>query len=84
MNKYDNVKSITFANKDNNSSIKARLKSKMVWVSVVSLLLPLLGHLGLYQKTGITENSLKIIIDAVLSILVIVGILNNPVDSEKF
>lgn len=60
-----------------------KLKSKMVWISIVSLILPLLGHFGLYKKFGITEDSIKITIDAILSILVLLGILNNP-DSDKF
>jgi uncharacterized membrane protein len=83
MNKCDDIQPIKFST-DQNSKVRNRLKSKMVWVSIASLLLPMLGHLGLYKTTGITEDSLKITIDTVLSVLVIVGILNNPVDSEKF
>jgi uncharacterized membrane protein len=83
MTKYDNIQPIKFST-DQKSKSRNRLKSKMVWVSIASLLLPIFGHLGLYKSTGITEDSLKITIDTILSLLVIVGILNNPLDSEKF
>lgn len=83
INKYNDLQPIKFST-DQKSKSKSRLRSKMVWVSIASLLLPLCGHLGLYKTTGITEDSVKITIDTVLSILVIAGILNNPVDSEKF
>jgi uncharacterized membrane protein len=85
INKYNDIQPIKFSTDNNNkSTIQNRLKSKVVWVSIASLLLPIFGHLGLYKATGITEDSLKITIDTILSALVIVGILNNPLDSEKF
>lgn len=83
INKYNDLQPIKFST-DKKSQTRNRLRSKMVLVSIASLLIPLCGHLGLYKATGITEDSLKITIDTILSIFVIAGILNNPVDSEKF
>lgn len=82
MTKYDEVKALVFKNKKDTT--RNRLKSKVVWVSISATILMLIGHLGLYKKVGITEDSLKLIIDAILNILVIAGILNNPSDSEEF
>ena len=61
-----------------------RFKSKVVWGTIASLVLLVIGELGLWNKIGITESSLRIIIDSLLSILVLVGILNNPTNNENF
>lgn len=61
-----------------------RLKSKVVWISIASLVILIFGELGLFQKISITQDTFKIIIDSILSILVLFGVLNNPTDSENF
>jgi uncharacterized membrane protein len=61
-----------------------RYKSKVVWISVMSLVVLILSKCGLLSKFGIDEGVLKTIIDSILSILVIFGILNNPVNKEGF
>lgn len=60
-----------------------RLKSKVVWATTISLILLVIGELGLWKNIGITESNLRIIFDSILSILVLFGILNNPTDSNK-
>lgn len=60
-----------------------RYKSKTVWTSTLSLVLIILGNLGLYKKIGITQENMKIIVDSGLSILVILGILNDPTKENK-
>lgn len=55
-----------------------RLKNKIVWTSIFSLLLIIFGSFGVYEKIGITEEKFQIAIDSFLSILVILGILNDP------
>lgn len=61
-----------------------RYKSKVVWISVMSLVVLILSKCGLLSKIGIDEGTLKIVIDSILSILVIFGILNNPTNKEGF
>jgi len=80
-NKYDDLQPIKFDNKDNKPTGN-RWQSKIVWTSTFSLLLIILGTLGLYEKIGVTEDKLKTVIDSILSILVVLGILNNPSKEE--
>lgn len=61
-----------------------RLKSKIVWTTSLSLILLVVGELGLWNKIGIEESNVKIIIDSILSILVMFGILNNPTNEDRF
>lgn len=61
-----------------------RFKSKVVWTTVISLFLLVIGELGLWKVIGIDESSVKLIFDSILSILVLFGILNNPTSEDKF
>ena len=61
-----------------------RYKSKVVWVSVVSLILLIFNQIEIYEKIGIQESILKNIFDAILTILVSFGILNNPTEKGEF
>lgn len=61
-----------------------RLKSKVVWLSVLSLVIILMSIFGVFEKIGITEGNFKILIETILSILVLLGILNNPTDKDNF
>lgn len=61
-----------------------RLKSKVVWVSVISLVLLILNTAGVFDKIGMSETSIKVITDSILSILVLFGILNSPTDPNNF
>lgn len=63
---------------------KQRFKSKVVWLSVISLILIILNTFGVFEGIGITETEQKIIVDSFLSILVLFGFLNNPTDKENF
>lgn len=59
--------------------MKERLKSPIVWLSILAQLLVILG---LYMPE-ITEP-VKITSTAIIEIATIVGILNNPTDKENF
>lgn len=61
-----------------------RWKSKWVWASITATFLTLLGNLGLYDAIGISQEPLQYLIDAVLTLLVAFGVLNNPTDAEHF
>ena len=64
--------------------MKERLKSWAVWLSVFGAIGIILNSLGLFEKMGITSTEFDVIINAVGSILVAFGILNNPTDKEHF
>lgn len=67
-----------------NNEILKRLKSKVVWIGIISYILPILGHIGLYDKIGISQDQVKYLIDIIIGLLVTFGLLNNPKDSENF
>ena len=83
MKKYDDDIQLIKFSKDKKSQKVNRWKSKMVWMSIASLFFIIMGNLGLYKKFGITEDTFKNTVDSVLSLLVVLGILNNP-NSESF
>ena len=69
---------------ENKVSIRERLKSWAVWVSVLGALGVILNATGVFEKLGLDSASWDIIINAVGSILIGFGILNNPTDKTGF
>lgn len=84
MKKYSDVEPITFDKDKKKSTIQNRLRSKVVWTSVTAIILMIMGHLGVYEKIGVTKESLQLCIDGIFSILILFGIFNDPTNSEKF
>jgi len=64
------------------SNLQNRLKSKVVWVSIVSTVLLLFNQFGILDNLQL--ETLKNAADVVLSVLVVFGILNNPTTKDKF
>lgn len=61
-----------------------RFRSPMVWLSVVALLALILNNYGLWESFGLNEAFLNDVANAVIGILVMLGILNNPTDREDW
>ena len=61
-----------------------RFRSWAVWVSAIGALWVILSAFGLPQKWGITNETFETVLNAVGTILVGFGILNNPTDKENF
>lgn len=61
-----------------------RFKSWALWVSVAGALWTIASATGLVERIGIDEGTFKTVLDAVGTILIGFGILNNPTDSENF
>lgn len=59
--------------------LKKRLRNYGLWVSVASLVLLLLNSFGVV----IDESKYNGIVNAILAILVLLGILNNPTTENK-
>lgn len=64
------------------SNLQNRLKSKVVWVSIVSTVLLLFNQFGILDNLQL--ETLKNAADVILSVLVVFGILNNPITPDKF
>lgn len=61
-----------------------RFRSWAVWVSAIGAVWVILSAFGLPQKWGISDATFKTVLDAIGTILVGFGILNNPTDKEHF
>ncbi len=61
-----------------------RWKSKILWASVVGLVILVLANYGVFEKIGMTEEFAKTITTTILSILVGFGILNDPTNKDGF
>ena len=59
-----------------------RLRSPIVWASVAAQALSILVALGAVN-TGLSDT-LNGVVAAVLQLLVVLGVLNNPTDGEEF
>lgn len=61
-----------------------RWKSLVMWTSIASAVWVILSATGLAEKWGIEQTTAKTVFDAVCTILVAFGILNNPTDGNNF
>ena len=69
---------------ENKVCIKERLKSWAVWLSVLGAVGVILNSTGVFDKIGITSQSFDVIVNAVGTILIGFGILNNPTSKDCF
>lgn len=65
-------------------SIRERLKSWAVWVSVLGALGVILNATGVFELIGLDSMQFDIIVNAVGTILIAFGILNNPTNKTGF
>lgn len=61
-----------------------RWKSWAVWVSVAGAVWVILSAFGLPAQWGIEETTYKKVLDAIGTILIAFGVLNNPTDPDNF
>lgn len=59
--------------------MKEKLQSKVVWLSVIAIVVGLVAH----YNPSVSEE-IDIIATAVVTILTLFGVLNNPNDREAF
>ncbi len=64
--------------------MKERLKSWAVWLSVFGALGVILNAFGIFEKIGIDSATFDVVVNAVGSVLIAFGILNNPTDKTGF
>lgn len=61
-----------------------RWKSWAVWLSFFGAVWVILEAFGLPEKWGVQESTFRTVLDAVGSILIGFGVLNNPTDKANF
>ena len=61
-----------------------RLRSKVAWVAVASLVGFLLGNYGLYDAIGLTNETFQQLVNLLFAVLAAFGVFNNPTDNQKF
>jgi hypothetical protein len=59
-------------------------KSKYFWLAMASLVAFILGNWGLYDKIGLTQESLQIGLDLVFAALTALGIWNDASDAQNW
>lgn len=59
-----------------------RYRSWALWVSFAGALWVIASAFGLPEKIGISESTFKTVLDAVGTILIAFGIVNNPTDRD--
>ncbi len=64
--------------------MKDRLKSWAVWTSVFGAVAVILNAFGVFEKIGIDSTTFDMVVNAVGSVLIAFGILNNPTDRSAF
>ena len=64
--------------------IQSRWKSPVLWSAIFAQLLVVLKLAGIWQLVGIDDNIVTGTVAAVLQLLVLVGVLNNPTDAESW
>lgn len=61
-----------------------RWKSPVVWTAIVAQIISLGQFTGLWAKLGVDVGMVGDVTAGVIQLFVIIGLLNNPTDSEKF
>lgn len=63
--------------------MRNRLKSWALWVSVAGALWIIAEAFGLTEKIGIEKSTFTTVLDAVGTILIGFGVVNNPTDPDN-
>ena len=61
-----------------------RWKSWALWLSVLGALGVIFSALGVFEKIGISSDTFEAVVNAIGTILIAFGIVNNPTDKTHF
>lgn len=61
-----------------------RWKSKIVWTTLIALVVLLGSNYGLWDAIGMNSETFQAAANLVLTALIALGIINNPTDSENY
>jgi uncharacterized membrane protein len=60
-----------------------RFKSKVLWAAIVAQVISIGQLTGLWSRIGVNAGLIGDVAAAILQVLVLVGVLNNPTDPKK-
>ncbi len=61
-----------------------RWKSKILWAAIAAQVVAILAFTGVLKLIGVTEDWVNTVVGGVLQLLVLLGVINNPTDSENY
>jgi uncharacterized membrane protein len=61
-----------------------RFRSPVLWAAVAAQIISIIGLVGGWDAIGVSDSVVKSVVTAVLEILTLIGILNNPTDGTKW
>ena len=65
-------------------ALRGRLRSRVLWASVVGLIMVVFSAFGLWERIGITADGFREIVGAVGGVLAAFGVFNDPTNREGF
>jgi len=64
--------------------MQERFKSKVLWLAIASAVAMLMSNYGLWSYIGMTNEFFNQFVEAVLLVMTLLGIINNPTDGENW
>jgi uncharacterized membrane protein len=61
-----------------------RWRSKVLWAAIVAQLLAIGQLTGIWEAIGLNPGLIGDVVAAVLQLLVIIGVINNPTDAKDW
>ena len=68
----------------NKWALRDRLRSRVAWEAVASLIMAILSAGGLWEKLGMTEEWFKAVVTLLFAVFGAFGIFNDPTNREGF
>ena len=65
------------------TSTQSRWKSYVMWAAIVSQIIAIVGLVGGWDKIGITSDTFQGVATAILEMLTLLGVVNNPCSSTS-
>jgi len=60
-----------------------RFRSYLMWAAIIAQVAVIFGFLGMWDKLGITSDVFKGVATAILEILTLIGVINNPTSATS-
>lgn len=65
-------------------NLRDRLRSKVLWASILGCIITIFSVLGVWEKIGVTSEQFSDIAGAIGSLLAMFGVFNDPTSADRF